>query len=175
MNQRIYIDESKARNYLMAAAVLMPRDDKVNRQAINKLLLPGQRRIHMKQERTSRRRLILSTLVDAGIIATIYDAGSGPRTQIIRRKACIEAIVADASRLHNVHLVFEQDDTLMRSDRECLIECVRASNNPAITYEHRKPSQEVLLGIPDALAWAWAKGGDWRRRIEPIVTTVKKV
>lgn len=175
MNRRVYIDESKARNYLMATAVVMPSEYKPIRQTVRALLLPGQRRIHMKHERESRRRLILSRLVETGITATIYDAGGGPDSQILRRMACIEAIVADMSDLNNTHLVFEQDDTLMQRDRECLIECVRATKSSTLTYEHLKPSQEVLLGIPDAIVWAWAKGGDWRRRVEPIITTVTKV
>jgi hypothetical protein len=33
----------------------------------------------------------------------------------------------------------------------------------------------MLLAIPDAIAWCWAKGGDWRRRIESVVTDVREV
>jgi len=41
-----------------------------------------------------------------------------------------------------------------------------------VRYVHRKPSTEPLLAIPDASAWSWAKGGDWRRRIDPLITDV---
>jgi len=29
--------------------------------------------------------------------------------------------------------------------------------------------------LRDRLAWCWAKGGDWRRRIEPVVTDVRRL
>jgi len=44
-----------------------------------------------------------------------------------------------------------------------------------LRYEHRRASSEVLLALPDAVAWCWAKGGDWRRRIAPAVTEVRTV
>jgi hypothetical protein len=34
-----------------------------------------------------------------------------------------------------------------------------------LRYEHRRAAAEQLLTLPDAIAWCWAKGGDWRRRI----------
>jgi hypothetical protein len=30
-----------------------------------------------------------------------------------------------------------------------------------VRYEHRKGSAESLLAVPDAIAWCWAKGGEW--------------
>lgn len=175
MSQRIYIDESKARNYLMAAAVVLPADNRATRQLVRSLLLPGQSRVHMKHEKDRRRRQILSSFAEAGITATIYDGGGAGRSQWARRAACIEAIVADANNGRGAHLVFEQDDTLLRADRECLIECLRNQQVIGLTYEHRKANQELLLVLPDAIAWAWARGGDWRRRLESIVVDVKKV
>jgi hypothetical protein len=29
--------------------------------------------------------------------------------------------------------------------------------------------------LPEAIAWCWAKGGDWRRSIEPVVADVREV
>ncbi|MBC7595785.1 MAG: hypothetical protein H7288_17920 [Kineosporiaceae bacterium] len=40
-----------------------------------------------------------------------------------------------------------------------------------LTYEHAKSAHDPLLAIPDSVAWAWAKGGDWRRRSEPKTLT----
>jgi hypothetical protein len=32
-----------------------------------------------------------------------------------------------------------------------------------------------VLALPAAIAWCWANGGDWRRRIEPVVIDVREV
>ena len=57
-----------------------------------------------------------------------------------------------------------------------LIEFTRAAGRrETLRYEHRRASTDLALAIPDAIAWCWAKGGDWRRRIEPVVTNVREV
>jgi hypothetical protein len=70
----------------------------------------------------------------------------------------------------------EQDDSLVRSDTQHLIEFTRTAGcKDTLRYEHLRPTSEPLLAIPDAVAWCWAKGGDWQRRIEPVVTDVRQV
>jgi hypothetical protein len=60
-------------------------------------------------------------------------------------------------------LVLEQDDTLIASDRKLLYEAARkASCAETLRYVHRRAAAEQLLALPDAVAWCWAKGGDWR-------------
>ena len=72
-------------------------------------------------------------------------------------------------------LVPEQDDSLLSWDNQHLIEFTRAAGCRAtLRYEHRRAPTELALAIPDAIAWCWAKGGDWRRRIEPVVTNVRE-
>lgn len=175
MNQRVYIDESKARNYLMVAAAVAPVDARALRKVVRSLILPGQRRLHMHEERDSRRRLILATLTSAGVKATIYDAGGAERSRRIRRAACLDAIVVDAKAGRHGHLVLDLDETLVHSDRISIIGVSQRIGYTELTYEHAKSTQDLLLAVPDAVAWAWAKGGDWRRRLEPIVDEVKKV
>lgn len=71
--------------------------------------------------------------------------------------------------------MLEQDDSLMDWDRRQLYTLSRQTHLPNLRYEHSRARSEQLLAIPDAIAWCWAKGGDWRRRIEPAVTTIRKV
>jgi hypothetical protein len=69
-----------------------------------------------------------------------------------------------------------QDDSLVSWDNQHLIEFTRAAGcRDTLRYEHRRAASELALAIPDAIAWCWAKGGNWRRRIEPIVTNVREV
>jgi hypothetical protein len=39
-------------------------------------------------------------------------------------------------------------------------------------FEHRPAHEEPLLWAVDAVCWATGAGGDWRRRIETILTVV---
>ena len=42
-------------------------------------------------------------------------------------------------------------------------------------YGQHRAATEQLLVLPDAIAWRWAKGGDWRRRIGPVAVDVRGV
>jgi hypothetical protein len=172
----VYVDETKRHGYLLVASVVMPTDHTSIRRALQDLVLPGQRRLHMKAERDPRRRAIAATIVASGVQATIYDASRGYKTERDARAACLEAVVADAAVEGHTLLIIEQDDTLVSWDNQKLIEYTRAARcRDSLRYEHRRAASEQLLAIPDAIAWCWANGGDWRRRIEAAVERVRVV
>jgi len=79
--------------------------------------------------------------------------------------------VVDAAARDDAMLVLEQDDTLVVSDRKLLYRATREAGCPDLRYEHRRAAVEQLLALPDAIAWCWAKNGDWRRRIHPSSRT----
>lgn len=61
-------------------------------------------------------------------------------------------------------------------DRQHLIEITREVGcRDTLRYEHRRAEQDMLLAVPDAIAWCWAKGRQWRDRIEPLVTEVRAI
>lgn len=154
----------------MAAVAITDLD--TIRRAVTGLILPGQRRLHMVRERAGRRRLILSTFVTLGIEAVVYDAGRNYPTEREARTACLTAIVNDLAG-QDARLVIEQDDSLLQSDEATLYRLTRGSNT--LHYDHQRAASNSLLAIPDAVAWTWAKGGDWRRRADPLVSTVRQV
>jgi hypothetical protein len=123
----------------------------------------------MKDESESRKRSIATAISVSGIRATIYDAGCRYGTEWDRRSACLRALVADAAERGDAMLVLEQDDTLIAADRKLLYRAAWDENCPDLRYEHRRAPAEQLLALPDAIAWCWAKGGDWRRRIATSV------
>jgi hypothetical protein len=172
----IFVDETKRRGYLLVASVVVPGDLDSVRRMLRGLVLPGQRRLHMKDENDQRRRSIATAISVSGVTATIYDAGRRYRNERERRAACLHALIIDAAQRGDTRLILEQDDTLLSWDNQRLIEFTReASCRDTLRYEHRRAASELLLAVPDAIAWCWAKGGDWRRRIEPIVTDVREV
>ena len=173
--RHIYVDESKRTGYILAA-VTVP-DPAVTRKVIRDLLLPGQRRIHMKHEQPRRRRVIIAALVDTSVATTIYDAGRRYATDLAARAACLGALVEDVAGAGDaVHLVIEQDESLVQSDRHELYRFVRqAGVSGVVEYRHERAYDELLLALPDVSAWCWARSGDWRRRITPILVNVRHI
>ncbi len=177
MSRYVLVDETKRRGYVLVAAVVLSVDAAAARKTLRDLLLPGERRLHMKDERMQRKRQIASAIAAMGIEATVYDAATRYRNERERRSECLRAIVADIARSRGpAMLIIEQDESLVSSDRQQLIECSRAAGcSERLRYSHAQAASEPLLAIPDAVAWCWAKGGDWRQRIRPAITAVRQV
>lgn len=171
----MYVDETKRAGYVIAAVTVA--DAASVRRALRGLILPGQRRIHMKREQSRRRRAILLAVSDAGVEATIYDAARRFPTDLAARNACLEAMVQDLAGLgDNARILIERDDSLVHSDRRHLYELVRrAGATGRLGYEHGKAHEEPLLALPDIVAWAWVRSGEWRRRLGPVVREVRHV
>jgi hypothetical protein len=175
--RHVFIDESKRRDYLVVAAIVVPDDLRSMRRVVENLLLPKQRYLHMKDESDGRKQTIARQLVSAGVEAIVYDAGRHYRTQLLARAACLRRLIDDlATASDDTLVVIEQDDSLVHSDRQLLYEAVRELDRAdSLRYEHRRREAELLLGIPDAIAWCWAKGGQWRKHIDPTVSTVHQI
>ncbi|QHT57306.1 hypothetical protein GXP71_15310 [Cellulomonas sp. H30R-01] len=172
----MYVDETKAKGYVLVASALHPAECAVVRGHVRRLILPGQPRLHMKAEKTPWQHLVLSTLVSLGVRATVYEADARThRTDIERRRACLARLIGDVAGTCE-HLVLESDESQDARDRRDLVELTRdAGCRDTLRYEHRTAAAEPLLAIPDAVAWAWARGGDWRRRVAPLVERVVAV
>jgi hypothetical protein len=98
VSAHVFVDETKQRSYLLVASVVVPGDLDPIRRTLRGLVLPGQRRLHMKDENDQRRRAIAAAIAASGGAATIYDAGRRYRNERERRAACLRALVGDAAR-----------------------------------------------------------------------------
>lgn len=176
MSGRVFVDETKRHGYLLVAVALAGADVEHMRKTLRALVLSGQRRLHMNDESDPRRRTIAAAIVEGPLTATVYDAARRHRNERERRAACLRAVVTDAATRGDGLVVIEQDQTLIRSDDQLLIEATRAAGcRETLRWQHTTAAGEPLLAIPDAIAWCWAKGGDWRRRVEPVVALVREV
>lgn len=169
MTAHAFVDESKARGFVLAAALVLPEDLAQARKQVNALKLPGQRRVHFATESPSRRRAIIGALVNVQVSVRIYDATAFHDDREARR-ASLARLVSDLARLSARMLIIEQDDSLIEADRRLLYAQVRdAGCLETLRYEHKRAHEECLLAIPDAVAWCWAKGGGWRDRTRALV------
>lgn len=174
----VFVDESKQRDYLLVAATVPPGALDSVRRSLRALVMPGQRRLHMTKEGDARRGviLILDAIIATGVGATVYNAGRSGRRELAARAACLRAVVTDIAVHGHQLLVVEQDDSLLQHDRRALYAAVHAAGcQDRLRYEHRRAEQELLLAVPDAIAWCWAKGGHWREKVRPVITQIRTV
>lgn len=73
-SDRLYVDESKARGYYVVATASSTGSTPASEKALRALLKPGQRRIHFKSERDSRRREILSRMNELDVRVAVWIA-----------------------------------------------------------------------------------------------------
>jgi hypothetical protein len=159
----VYVDESNRRSYLLCA-LLVHEDSRRLRGTVRALCRPGQRRIHFSKEGDPRRRAILSTLTELGVLTRIYRSRSAEPD----RDTCLAALLDDLVPLGPTQLVLERRGPQDRQDEALITAALRASGS-VLTFRHTEPHDEPLLWVPDAVAWAVGRGGDWRRRAEPLV------
>ena len=168
-----FVDESKAKDYFLMAALIHHGDLQRIRLALKSLCLKNQTYFHMTKERDSQRKKILTKIVELGISVHIYRATTDNRSQIEARKACLHALLSDLLSYRVGNLCLEQDETMDGRDRRVISEFLGSHQaRERLTYDHRKASSEILLSIPDAVGWAWAIGGHWRKMVETIVTEI---
>lgn len=171
-----YVDESKARDYLLAVLEVEPRRTPGVRDVVRDLVPPRQRRLHMRDEPDRRRRQIVSALAAMDERVVIYRAvAEGAATQIERRRACLARLVPDLAGRCDL-LVLESDESQDARDRRDLIELTRTAGcRDTLRYRHLRAAQEPVLAVPDVAAWCWARGGEWRRRAQGLVAEVVDV
>ncbi|MFI7519060.1 hypothetical protein OG994_22940 [Micromonospora globbae] len=170
MSAHVFVDETKERGLLIAAAVVPTPNLAPARKVIRGLVLPNQRRIHFHKERDDRRRQIVDAINGIGVQAVILDASDRSNMKAAR-DACLIELVSYAAKINAARLVIERDESTLRADRRLLFDEVqRAGLSGTLRYDHLRAHEECLLAIPDALAWCWAKRGRWRAAVHRMVT-----
>jgi hypothetical protein len=166
----VFVDESKARGYIIAATVVPAEQVRNSRKALRGLLLKGQDRLHFAKESDSYRRSILSSMCALGFSIDVYV--SSVASDKLGRERCLRTLLADVTASGVARLVLEQDDSLVTSDRRLIARCLAGcSSRP--DYLHARSRGEPLLWVSDAAAWCWYRGGDWQRRLAPLVGSVR--
>ncbi|WP_269306451.1 hypothetical protein [Aeromicrobium sp. HA] len=100
MTTQYFIDETKAKGYVVVAVACPASALAAARRTVDALVLPGQRTIHRKNESPRRRTHIAGAvcgLTQSGVSAVVLDAGRGPEPEIARRERALRGIVALAT------------------------------------------------------------------------------
>ncbi|MBB5807025.1 hypothetical protein F4560_006793 [Saccharothrix ecbatanensis] len=172
MSAHVFVDESHRSSYLVVAAYIPIRQLVPIRAVMRGLCLSGERRVHFQAESDNRRRKIVARLVEHPLRVRVY-TGRGPKDAtraVLLRELVAEVLDAGAQRLVIESRGLARD----RDDRREIVGTLQRLRAPidALAYEHFQPHEDPALWIPDAVAWCFGAGGDWRRRVEPLVEKV---
>lgn len=159
----------------MCAALVAVSDLTSVRKALRSLPAAGQRRIHFATESDQRRRLILSRMAKLNISTTVYVATGS--SDVASRAAILEAMVPRLQENGVKRLILDSRDSQDKQDRSTIFNVMKLQTNNELSYGHQPSHTDPLLWIPDAVAWAWGRGGDWKRRVEQsgLVTDVELI
>lgn len=168
----LFIDETKAGGYTVVSAAIVAADVALMRKKVAELRKPGQRRIHFVKEKDSRRREILSAFGRLGVACQLY--GAPGLTDAVARERCLVELIADAANSSVSRIVLERDNSIVEFDRRILFRELESHGiRDQVTYAHETSAAELLLCIPDAVAWSYARGGEWKTRVQPLLGGVK--
>lgn len=168
-----FVDESIRRRYILCSVTVNPRDLAASRRELRAMLLSGQRRLHFVHEAPSRRKALLSQMSRMRVRATIYVCAGG---DLVARRAGLRRLVADLVAVGGRRLVVESREGRDGQDRQTIrAALVDAGAIAQLDYEHMRPSEEPLLWVADAVAWAAGADRTWRRRTEGIVHATRRV
>ncbi|MFC6154930.1 hypothetical protein [Nocardioides yefusunii] len=164
-----FVDES-LRNGLHLCGVVVP-DGRLGeiRAAVRSLAHP-RTQLHMKSRSDRERVAYLRGVAGMGLTAAVASrrARVGENDRDLRDDT-LTRLGQHLAREGVARMVIEtcgQDD----ADRRVLRRALGAS--PALVYEFWDKS-EVLLGLPDVVAWAYPYSKKWRSYVEAMVTQVR--
>lgn len=166
-------DESLRDRYIVAASWYDGRHERGVRALLRRHRLPGQRRIHARNESAARRRRILEDVVKSGLVRWWIYVAPFPANEA--RRVIIRSLVEDCVDHDARRLVIEYgDEARNRRDR---VEIARALMDAKgyLHYSHDWAWSHPGLELADLGAWTYGAGGEWRDSIMPMVDHVREL
>ncbi|WP_367134271.1 hypothetical protein [Saccharothrix sp. HUAS TT1] len=173
MSVHAFVDESRRKDtYYLVAAIVQPEDLKRLRTQLRGLLFPGQRELHFYKEKQARRRLLLSRVVEFGARVDIYRA-SCRWSEESARQECLARLTEDLLDVGGRRLVLDSREERDAHDESTIrLALGKRARDTGLVYEHFNGTGEPLLWLADIAGWCHGAGGDWARRVAPMVGSV---
>jgi hypothetical protein len=173
MTVHAFVDESaRPPQYLIAAAVVEPAQVRLLRQSMRALLMPGQRELHFKKERPLRRRCLADAVARLPVEVWVYSRSWHDHDEPARQ-VCMARLAHDLLAREAHRLVIDTRNIRDAHDERTLRTALGPHPSASLlVYEHVDSTSESLLWIADIAAWCFGAGREWRKRIDPIVSTV---
>ncbi len=114
--------------------------------------------MRFKSESDSSRNAFLNGAIQSGLRTRLYVARNLPEK--VARPLCLERPLDDLVAAGATKLVLKSDESLEQAERRIIAQHLKAHDGEGLQYMHRKPHEEPLLWVSDAVAWCNQKGGD---------------
>lgn len=172
-----FIDESvrAASGYMICAATVGSGDLPNIRSALRGMRLGGQSRIHMGKESPSRRRALLADIGGLDVTTHLFIVSQRGVSDRVLRDLCLQEVGLRLPQMGVSRLVIESCD---QDKQDVLVlrgALLKADKLKGVTYHHERPAAEPLLWLPDMVAWAYGRGGEWQRRAKLLITEVYRL
>lgn len=165
-----FVDESiRGQRYLLACVLVETKDLSEVRAAVRSLAAE-RARLHFNKELDATRRSALALFATLPVRAEIVECvRAHGMTEFLARDACLTTLVRrlQARGVSRMTIESRQDDR----DDQRVISKVRRVDSP-LAFDHRMGSEEPLLWIADAIAWAYGAGGRWATLAAPTLLEV---
>ena len=167
----VFIDESKSKAYVLCV-VFLPLDQiPAIRKGLNKLRLRGQSRIHFVSESDRRRKQLLSYFRKLPIEVCFFEIKG--RSEAESRSWCLQEFVKSLPENQYFEIWLETDSNHLALDKAVLTSSLAAGKKSSqVVFTHTDSRSQVLLWIPDALAWVRTRGGDWLKEFKGFKSKV---
>jgi hypothetical protein len=123
----------------------------------------------MSEASKAQRKEYVSAIAELGISSRIYVARTGyEKFESRPRERCLASVFRDHEKSKSITIESGSVDHL---DKQLINRFVSEGIRfPTVT--HVQPQQEPLLWLPDIIAWAYGRGGEWRRSVESLIENV---
>jgi hypothetical protein len=163
----VFIDESKSKAFVLCAVFIEVEHIPAIRKNLNKLKLKGQSRIHFVSESNRRRKQILAVFRSLPIEVCFFELRGGSEAE--SREICLRELVRRLPIGEYCEVWIEADSNHLISDKAVLSSALIAEKkNSSVVFTHTDSRSQILLWIPDALAWIRTRGGDWHKEFRGI-------
>lgn len=157
-----YGDESASRRqldpgvYMFAAALLEPAREIAVRALMRDLLLPGQKKVHWREDRDRRHDVVVDAIAHAGVEAlVVVRQGPDGESDERRRRKTLERFVPELEVLGCAHLVLESRGPADDHRDRVMLDALRARRlSTSLRLDHTPGPGEPLLWIADAVCGA---------------------
>jgi hypothetical protein len=158
----VFIDESKSKTYVLCAVFVPLEQVPTIRKGLNKLKFKGQSRIHFVSEGNRRRKQLLTAYRTLPIEVLLIETNG--RSEAESRETCLRALARQLPKGEYCEVWIETDSNHLGLDKSVLSSALmheKKSSN--VVFAHSDSRSQILLWIPDALAWIRTRGGDWHK------------
>jgi hypothetical protein len=159
----LFADESKQGTFLFGIACVDSTDIPRLRKGLRSLVLPGQRSLHFAAESPSRRSLLLDQILNLNPCIALIDTQES--NQRLGREIGLQSLVQFAQNCNASRIVIERDESSIKTDTAILRGFVHSREPELRQFQILPRHEEPILWVPDAIAWSYQRGGEYRKAL----------